>query len=102
MDHLKEARLPKISEEKLKTLEKPITEEKINIALRETAMGKSPGPDGFTTLYFKKCKEVLISIICLYINRLGIKFEMRRETLLASITVILKGKMQPYAQVIDP
>lgn len=41
-------------------LEKLITEEEINIALKESATGKSPGPDGFSIRYLKKCKEQLI------------------------------------------
>lgn len=38
-------------------LEKPITEEEINTAQKESALEKSPGPDGFTIYYYKKFEE---------------------------------------------
>lgn len=53
-EYLKEAKLPKVSMEKLHALEDPITEEEIRIAINSTAVGKSPGPDGFTIRYYKK------------------------------------------------
>lgn len=40
--------------------EKPITEEEIYKALKESAPGKNPGPDGFTAYYLKKYKEILV------------------------------------------
>lgn len=44
-----------MDENKPGTLENPITEVvKINAALKDSVKGKSPGPDGFTTYYYKK------------------------------------------------
>lgn len=70
-------------------LEKPITEEEINKALQESASGRSPGSDGFTTFYLKY-KEILVPKLCHYMNGLGTEFGMSGEALAASITVVLK------------
>lgn len=43
-DYLIEVKLPKITEDKLKRLENPISEEEINLALKKSPIGKSPGP----------------------------------------------------------
>lgn len=70
-------------------LDKPIPEEEINKALQDSAPGKSPGPDWFTTSYLKMFKGILIPRLCQYINGLGVEYDMSREAPLASITVIL-------------
>lgn len=87
-EFLKQAKLPKITENLRESLEKPITEEEIARALADTAQGKSPGPDGFTIYYYKKFKDILIPKMCKYMNGLGRDFELSREALFATITVI--------------
>lgn len=71
-------------------MEAPITEEEMKKALLEEAPGKSPRPDGFTLFYYKKYKEILVPKLCQYMNGLGVDYEISREGLMASITVILK------------
>ena len=39
----------------LQDLDAPITEEEVWAAIKEMPVDKSPGPDGFTGLFFKKC-----------------------------------------------
>lgn len=86
----KKAKLTQIIESRVSSLETPVAEEEINMALKESASGKSPGLDGFTTYYLKKFKEILTPKLCLYMNGLGTRYEMTRENLLASITIISK------------
>lgn len=54
---LEKTGVSKISESKRQILDKPITEEKKNSALKESAAVKSPGPDGFTMYYLKKIQR---------------------------------------------
>lgn len=54
------------------------------------AIGKSPGPDGFSAIYLKKCKDLLAPNLFLYWNSLERKKGMRKELMLAHISVILK------------
>ena len=87
---LQKANLPKIEDQVTVKLEEPITEEEIVYALKNSVKGKSPGPDGFTTLYLQKFSSILIPRLCHYFNGLGADYEMSREALAATITVIKK------------
>lgn len=88
--YLRESGLKKITEEQINQLETPITEEEITKTIRETPMGKSPGPDGLTILYYRKFKDILIPKMCNLMNRIGDKEELRKEALEATIIVIPK------------
>lgn len=87
---MKKAKTLLITEERAISLETPITAEEIGRILKESAPGKSPGPDGFMTSYLKKIKEILTPKLCTYMNGLATRFEMSKEALLASITIIPK------------
>lgn len=60
------------------------------MALKETPTGKSPGPDGFTVKYYKKFQDHLIPRLCEYLNKIGEDDDIRKESLLAHITIIPK------------
>lgn len=53
-------------------------EEEVKEALSDTVQGKSPGPDGFTSYYYKKFKDILIPKMCQYMNGLGEDFDLSR------------------------
>ena len=57
--------------------------------------GKSPGPDGYTLLYYKTFQEKLISKFLEAFNSLKEGHQMRRETLGAHIAVIPKEGKDP-------
>lgn len=86
-EYLKEAKLPIILVDKLQELEDPITQDEIRKAINSTAMGKGPGPDGFPVRYYKIFKELLIPKMREYLNKLVEGEEMRKESILAYITV---------------
>lgn len=88
--YLRKAMLPKITEEERECMETPISEEEVSKAIAGMALGKSPGPDGFTLAYYRSFKEVLIPWLCQYFNGLGKDYEMSKEALKASITILLK------------
>lgn len=70
-EFLKGAGVVGLSEEDKSALDSPITEDEIQVALNTSPKGKSPGPDGFTTLYLKKYKHTLVPKPCHYWNELG-------------------------------
>lgn len=59
-NYVKDIGLAKITEIEQSTLEAPITEDEVRNALKETPVGKSPGPDGLSVLYYKKYQDNLI------------------------------------------
>ena len=71
-------------------MDRPITENEIKLALTSSEAGKSPGPDGFTVLYYKKYKEILLPKLCQYFNGLGREYKLSKEASEATITVIPK------------
>lgn len=56
-EYLSEAKLPKISAERLQVLGEPITQEEIRTAINSKTSGKSPGPEGCTIRYYKKINK---------------------------------------------
>lgn len=68
---LDEVSLNKIPEEKFCILEAPITEDEIKSILKDSPGGKSSGPDGLMTFYYKKFKDILVPKLCSYMNRIG-------------------------------
>lgn len=55
-EYIKAAGLPVLPAENVKTLKEPITKEEIEMAIRTTKSGKSPGLDGFTIIYYNSLK----------------------------------------------
>lgn len=88
-EFLKEAALPTLSQIDSLELERPISEEEVFRALKQSPGGKSPGPDGFTTNFYKKFKVLLVPRLCQMWNGLGDQ-EMCGDALLAAVTLIPK------------
>lgn len=89
-EYLADANLPKISLENPESLDEPITQEEVYKAIKETPGGESPGPDGSPMKYYKRFKKQLVPVLCDYFNKLGENEEIRRESLLANISIIPK------------
>lgn len=83
---LKEAGLPRLTESDIKELDSPITEEEIRLALKSSPLGKSPGPDGFTSCFFKRFEDTLVPRLCRLWNGLGSQGELCEGALMASVT----------------
>ena len=48
---------PKLSQEEIENLIRPITSTEIETVIRNLPANKSPGPDGFTTEFYQKLKK---------------------------------------------
>ena len=54
---------PKLNQEKIEFLNRPITSMEIETEIRNLPANKSPGPDGFTAEFYQKFREELTPIL---------------------------------------
>ena len=54
---LEKYNFPKLNQEELENLNRPITGTEIDTAIRNLPTNKSPGPDGFTAEFYQKFRE---------------------------------------------
>ena len=55
--------LPKLSQEEIENLNRPITSLEIENVVRNLPANRSPGPDGFTDEFYQKFREELTLIL---------------------------------------
>ena len=60
---LEKCNFPKLNQEGIENLNRPITSKKIETVIRNLSTNKSPGPDGFTAEFYQKFREELTSIL---------------------------------------
>ena len=56
---LEKYNFPKLNQEEIENLNRPITSTEIKNAIRNLPANKSPGPDGFTAEFYQKFREEL-------------------------------------------
>ena len=54
---------PKLNQEKMENLNRPITSMEIEIVIKNLPTNKSTGPDGFTGEFYQKFREKLTPIL---------------------------------------
>ena len=65
---LEKYNFPKMNQEKIEDLNRPITSKEIKAVIRNLPANKSPGPDGFTAEFYQKFREELIKVSLSYSN----------------------------------
>ena len=62
---LEKYNFPKLNQEKIENLNRPITSTEIEAVIRNLPANKSPGPDSFTVEFYQKFREELTPLLLL-------------------------------------
>ena len=81
---------PKLNQEEIENLDKPITSTEINTVIKNLPTNKSPGSDGFTGEFYQKLREELRPILFKLFQKITEEGKLQNSFYEATITLITK------------
>ena len=82
--------LPKLNQEEIENLNRPITSREIETVIRKLPANKSPGPDSFTAEFCQKFREELTPILLKLFQKIAEEGKFPNLFYEATITLIPK------------
>ena len=87
---LEKNNFPKLNQEEIENLNRPITSTEIETVIRNLPTNKSPGPDSFTGEFYQKFREELIPILLKLFQKIAAEGKLPNSFYEATITLIQK------------
>ena len=88
--YLEKYNFPKLNQEEIENLNRPITNTEIETVIRNLPGNKSTGPDSFTDEFYQKFREELTSIILKLFQKIAEEGKLPNSFYKAIITLIPK------------
>ena len=87
---LEKYNFPKLNQEKIENLNRPIISTEIKTVIRNLPSNKSPGPDGFTAEFYQKFREELTPVLLKLFQKIAEEGKLPNSFYEATITLIPK------------
>ena len=87
---LEKYNFPKLNQEEIENLNRPITSTEIETVIRNFPANKSPGPDGFTAEFYQKFREELTPILLKLFQKIAEEGKLSNAFEEATITLVPK------------
>ena len=87
---LEEYNLPKLNQEEIENLNRPITSTEIETVIRNLPANKSPGLDGFTAEFYQKFREELTPVLLKLIQKIAEEGKLPNSFYEVTISLIPK------------
>ena len=83
-------KFPKLNQEKIENLKRPITSTEIETVIRNLPTNKSLGPDGFTAEFYRKLREELTPILLKLFHKIAEEGKLPNSFYEATMSLITK------------
>ena len=88
---LEKYNFPKLNQEEIENLNRPMTSTEIETVIRNLPANKSPGPDGFTAEFYQKFSEELTLILLKLFQKIAEEGKFSNSFYEATISLIPKN-----------
>ena len=98
---LENHKLPKLEQEEIEKLNRPITREEMEVVIKKLPRHKSPGPDSFPGEFYQTSKEEIILMLLKLFQRIEREGILPNSFYEASITLISsQTRTQPKRRIL--